>query len=130
MRALVGLYGGTFNPIHLGHLRAAEEVIEQLELERMIFIPSARPPHKTEAEDDPIEETMRRRLLPGEGAIDLVGIARILDEQGAPAPIGVEIFSDALAALPAKEVARRAGDAARAVLARARGGTPATPRRV
>ncbi len=83
-----------------------------------------------EAEDDPIEETMRRRLLPGEGAIDLVGIARILDEQGAPAPIGVEIFSDALAALPAKEVARRAGDAARAVLARARGGTPATPRRV
>ena len=60
MSALVGLYGGTFNPIHLGHLRAAEEVIEQLELERMIFIPSARPPHKTEAEDDPIAPARER----------------------------------------------------------------------
>jgi nicotinate-nucleotide adenylyltransferase len=60
MSALVGLYGGTFNPIHLGHLRAAEEVIEQLELERMIFIPSARPPHKTEADDDPIAPARER----------------------------------------------------------------------
>ncbi len=60
MSALVGLYGGTFNPIHLGHLRAAEEVIEQLELERMIFIPSARPPHKTEADDDPIAPAKER----------------------------------------------------------------------
>jgi len=41
-----GIYGGTFNPIHLGHLRAAEQVLEQLALERMIFVPSARPPHK------------------------------------------------------------------------------------
>ena len=46
MTALVGLYGGTFNPIHLGHLRAAEEVVERLDLERMIFVPCARPPHK------------------------------------------------------------------------------------
>ena len=41
---LIGIYGGTFNPIHAGHLRAAEEVMAQLELERMIFVPSARPP--------------------------------------------------------------------------------------
>ena len=44
---MVGIFGGTFNPIHLGHLRAAEEVMEKLGLEHMIFIPSARPPHKT-----------------------------------------------------------------------------------
>ncbi len=50
----VGLYGGTFNPVHLGHLRAAEEVAEQLGLERMIFVPSARPPHKNAADGDPI----------------------------------------------------------------------------
>ena len=48
---LVGLYGGTFNPIHLGHLRAAEEVREALGLSQMRFIPSARPPHKTRSEE-------------------------------------------------------------------------------
>jgi nicotinate-nucleotide adenylyltransferase len=50
---MIGIYGGTFNPIHRGHLRAAEEVVGQLGLSRMLFIPSARPPHK-EAESDPI----------------------------------------------------------------------------
>jgi nicotinate-nucleotide adenylyltransferase len=45
-RPRVGVLGGTFNPIHLGHLRAAEEVAEALELERVVFVPSARPPHK------------------------------------------------------------------------------------
>ncbi len=42
----LGLFGGTFNPIHLGHLRAAEEVSEALKLDRLLFIPAARPPHK------------------------------------------------------------------------------------
>jgi nicotinate-nucleotide adenylyltransferase len=44
----VGVYGGTFNPIHLGHLRAAEEVAEALDLERVLFVPSAQPPHKSD----------------------------------------------------------------------------------
>jgi nicotinate-nucleotide adenylyltransferase len=42
----IGLFGGTFNPIHLGHLRAAQEVKEGFGLARVYFIPSARPPHK------------------------------------------------------------------------------------
>lgn len=46
----VGIFGGTFNPIHVGHLRAAEEVSEALGLERMLFVPSARPPHKREGD--------------------------------------------------------------------------------
>jgi len=42
----IGLFGGTFNPIHLGHLRAAVEVREAFNLEKLLLIPSARPPHK------------------------------------------------------------------------------------
>jgi nicotinate-nucleotide adenylyltransferase len=42
----VGLFGGTFNPIHLGHLRGAEEIREAFRLDEVIFIPSAIPPHK------------------------------------------------------------------------------------
>lgn len=43
----LGLFGGTFNPIHYGHLRAAEEVCEALRLTQLWFIPAASPPHKT-----------------------------------------------------------------------------------
>lgn len=46
MSQRVGLYGGTFDPIHVGHLIVARAVRERLELERVILIPSARPPHK------------------------------------------------------------------------------------
>jgi len=71
-----------------------------------------------EPEPDPIAETTRRRLLPGEGAIDLVAILSALREIDAPAPLGVEVFSEVLAALPPREVAQRAADAVRALLAR------------
>jgi len=42
----IGIFGGTFNPIHFGHLRSAEEVCEAQGLDRVLFIPSASPPHK------------------------------------------------------------------------------------
>ncbi|HAO23108.1 MAG TPA: nicotinate-nicotinamide nucleotide adenylyltransferase [Desulfobacteraceae bacterium] len=45
-KLLIGLFGGTFNPIHIGHLRAAQEVLESFESDKIIFIPSALPPHK------------------------------------------------------------------------------------
>ena len=41
-----GLLGGSFNPIHFGHLLFADEVRERLGLDRMIFVPAASPPHK------------------------------------------------------------------------------------
>lgn len=44
-----GLFGGTFDPVHLGHLRAAEEIRETLGLDKVYFIPSAVPPHKMSA---------------------------------------------------------------------------------
>lgn len=49
----LGIFGGTFNPIHYGHLRSAQEVSEDLGLERLIFIPSFIPPHKELAHDVP-----------------------------------------------------------------------------
>jgi len=42
--------GGTFNPIHFGHLRVAEEVHQRFTLEKLYLVPSARPPHKGESE--------------------------------------------------------------------------------
>ena len=47
--ARTGLFGGTFNPVHVAHLRAAEDVAETLGLERVVFVPSATPPHKKPA---------------------------------------------------------------------------------
>jgi nicotinate-nucleotide adenylyltransferase len=45
-----GLLGGTFDPIHFGHLRAAEEMLKIFDLNRIFFIPSLHPPHKLEAD--------------------------------------------------------------------------------
>jgi len=49
VRKRIGLYGGTFNPIHLGHLRAAEDVQAAFRLDTVLFIPSYIPPHKESA---------------------------------------------------------------------------------
>ena len=50
MSQRLGVLGGTFNPIHYGHLAAAEEVRDRLKLDRILFIPSYLPPHKFEEE--------------------------------------------------------------------------------
>lgn len=44
----IGILGGTFNPIHYGHLILGEQVLGQLELDRVIFIPAFMPPHKSD----------------------------------------------------------------------------------
>lgn len=49
-RPLIAVFGGTFNPIHLGHLRSAVELLEQLELQELRFMPSAQPPHRAAPE--------------------------------------------------------------------------------
>ncbi|HHX29261.1 MAG: nicotinate-nucleotide adenylyltransferase [Bacillota bacterium] len=46
----IGIMGGTFDPVHHGHLRAAEEVRQGFGLERVVFVPSGRPPHKVAEE--------------------------------------------------------------------------------
>jgi nicotinate-nucleotide adenylyltransferase len=46
----IGIMGGTFNPIHIGHLIAANEVKERFGLDKVLFIPSGTPPHKPDSE--------------------------------------------------------------------------------
>ena len=45
-RKRVGIMGGTFDPIHLGHLILGEKAYEQLHLDKVLFMPSGNPPHK------------------------------------------------------------------------------------
>ena len=71
-------------------------------------------------EPDYLTATLERRLLPGDGALDLAGFVRGLDARACPATIGVEVWSAVLAAEPPVAVARRAGDAMRTILAAAR----------
>jgi len=66
-QARIGIFGGTFNPVHIGHLRAAEEVVGALQLEKMIFVPSADPPHKTGVPGD--------RIAPAEMRLEWVRLA-------------------------------------------------------
>ena len=60
----LGIFGGTFNPIHLGHLVLAETAREALSLDRVLFIPTRQPPHKRV-----------RDLLPGAVRLELVKLA-------------------------------------------------------
>ena len=44
----IGLFGGSFDPVHRGHLHAARSAQDAFELDRVVFVPAARPPHKPE----------------------------------------------------------------------------------
>lgn len=46
MAKRIGMLGGTFDPVHIGHLRSALEVAESYALDKLLLIPSARPPHR------------------------------------------------------------------------------------
>jgi nicotinate-nucleotide adenylyltransferase len=58
----IGLFGGTFDPIHYGHLRLAEEIAEGAKLADVLFMPSGTPPHRTR---------------PGASAADRVAMAKL-----------------------------------------------------
>ena len=45
-RERIGVFGGSFDPVHIGHLIIAQDAVEQLELDRLIFVPTAVSPHK------------------------------------------------------------------------------------
>src|SRR5436305_14487687 len=51
----IGIFGGTFDPPHYGHLIVAEQAREQAALDLVWFVPSARPPHKVDRPITPFE---------------------------------------------------------------------------
>jgi len=55
----VGLFGGTFNPLHNAHIRVARVALEQCELSRVLFIPNGIPPHKGPVEGISTEDRYR-----------------------------------------------------------------------
>lgn len=59
----IGLLGGTFDPIHLGHLLTADFVLKALDLEKIIFIPANHPPHKTELKVTPAQDRYIMTIL-------------------------------------------------------------------
>ena len=67
MMTRLGILGGTFNPIHIGHLVAAQRALERLRLDRVIFVPSYLPPHKSARSVIAAEERLAlvRRALGG-----------------------------------------------------------------
>jgi nicotinate-nucleotide adenylyltransferase len=56
----LGIFGGTFDPVHIAHLRCAEEAREALGLDRVLFIPAAAPPHKR---DRPVAAAQHRLAM-------------------------------------------------------------------
>lgn len=74
----IGVFGGTFNPIHYGHLRAAEEVREMLGFERVLFVPSGNPPLKTGDLADALKRyEMVRLATAGNRSFDVLDIESV-----------------------------------------------------
>jgi nicotinate-nucleotide adenylyltransferase len=69
----IGLLGGTFNPIHMGHLVLAQECWAQLELDKVIFVPTYIPPHKDVEGDVCAADrlNMMRIALEGDGRFEI-----------------------------------------------------------
>lgn len=74
----VGIFGGTFDPIHLGHLRTAEEICQDLNLDKVYLIPSANPPHKDNEEVTPFNLRLEMARI-AKGASSLL---EVLDLEG------------------------------------------------
>ena len=55
--AKIGIYGGSFNPPHLGHIQAAKSFQEELGLDKLLIIPAAEPPHKQLPSGSPDAQT-------------------------------------------------------------------------
>jgi len=76
----IGVFGGTFDPPHLGHLAIAEAAREELRLDRVLFVPAGTPPHKRGRRISPAPDrvAMTRIAIRGNGAfrVSTIEVAR------------------------------------------------------
>lgn len=73
---MIGIFGGTFDPVHYGHLRPAQEVLRTLDLAEVRIIPAANPPHRR-----PPLATMQQRLRMVELAVSDISGLRVDDRE-------------------------------------------------
>ncbi|MFF5232382.1 sugar phosphate isomerase/epimerase family protein [Dactylosporangium sp. NPDC000521] len=105
---------------HLRRGGTTEEMLRAIPPERILTIQLSDGRH--EVVGGHLEDTFQRRELPGEGEFDLAGLMRLVESLGVTAPVGAEVLSDRMRAIPVPERARLGLEATRAVLAAARGG--------
>lgn len=115
LRAPIGILGGTFDPIHYGHLRLAEEAREALSLERVLLIPSGQPPHRDAPRTSPDHRLAMAQLATAGNASIVVDPAevesatpsysvltleRLRAKLGPAQPLVLLLGADAFAGLP------------------------------
>lgn len=79
----IGIFGGTFDPIHIGHLILAEEAWFQLKLDCIYLVPAGDPPHKKGVDLSPVEQRIRMCKL-ATADIDYLHVSRIDADRPGP----------------------------------------------
>src|SRR5690349_14323222 len=90
----IGVFGGTFDPVHYGHLIIAEQAREQAELDQVWFVPAARPPHKSDRQVTPFDRRAEMLSLALAGHEDKFRVLPI--EKDRPGPSFTADTLDAL----------------------------------
>lgn len=111
LKGRTGLFGGTFNPIHVGHLRVAEEARRHFGLREVVFLPTGVPPHRTVDEGVPAEARYEMVRLAVAGhrhlsvsrievdrpgpcyTVDTIQAMKELHPEGVAYIVGADIFS-------------------------------------
>ncbi|WP_235609716.1 nicotinate-nucleotide adenylyltransferase [Azospira sp. I13] len=112
---LVGIFGGTFDPIHHGHLRLAQEAVEHLALDQVLWIPAGQPPHREmpaagpeqrlamvrcAVADNPAFAVDGAEVFSQEKSYTVLTLERLRQERGAATPLVLLTGADAFAGLP------------------------------
>lgn len=79
----IGIFGGTFDPIHIGHLILAEEAWYRLSLDRVYLVPAGNPPHKQDRRLSPVDDRVRMAEL-ATADVDYIKVSRIDADRPGP----------------------------------------------